>query len=82
MICRRSRESVAVFRDQRRIEAAATIAPNRQLHRPFRRQHRFRAAAIAVIGQAGFGLAIEMNIHLGIEHALRQRLLQIADQAA
>ena len=69
-----------VLGDQRRIEAAVPIARNRQLQSPFGRQHRLGAAAVAVVGQSGIGLLRKMHIHLGVQHPLGQRLLQIPDQ--
>ena len=70
-----------VLRDQRGVESAVPVARDRQLQRPFRRQHRLRARAVAVVGNAGLGLVRQVHVHLGVEHALGQRLLQIPDQA-
>src|SRR5690606_21074347 len=75
-------ETPAVLGDQGRIKPAVPIARNRQLHRPFGRQDGLGAAAVAVVGEAGCRLVLQVNVQLGAQHAFGQSLLQVPDQAA
>jgi hypothetical protein len=56
-----------------------TITWDRQLQRPFGSHNRLGATAIAVVGNTGFSFLREVYVHLGIEHALGHRLLQIGN---
>ncbi|UCD00384.1 MAG: hypothetical protein JSW66_07145 [Phycisphaerales bacterium] len=56
------------------------VARDRQLERPLRRQDGLRARPVAVVGKSRLGLVHQMNVHLGIEHPLGNRLLQLPDQ--
>lgn len=75
-----ARKAPLVLGDQLRIEAALTIARDCKLNLGRVRDHRL--AAIAVAAVANLIIVPEMMIHLSIERAFRQRLLQRIQQTA
>jgi hypothetical protein len=64
------------------IEAPVPVARDRQLDRSFGRQDGLGTGTIAMVGDAGLGLLLQVHVHLGVEHALGQGLLQVPDEAA
>jgi len=57
------------------------IAQNRQLELAAVGQHRLRTDPIAVIAGSLLHFPIEMHVHLGVQNALRQRLLELIEQS-
>ncbi len=74
-------KAALIFGDQLRIERPGPVARNRQRH--FRRagQHRLFRMAIAAIDAALRPLALKVLFELRVQNALRQRFLQIVEQA-
>ena len=73
-------ETALILGEQLRIEAAGMVTRDVDLDLASVRQHRLAAIAVAVV--AGLRLAAKMKIHLGIERALGQSLLQRIEQSA
>src|SRR3954453_773889 len=74
-----TRKAALVLGDQLGIEAGLAIAWDLQIQ--LARVSHDRLVAIAVAAVAGPSFAREMMIHLGIEGALGERLLQVVQQA-
>ncbi len=74
------RKAPLVLADQRRVEAPLAVAGNIQHHPLAARVHGLRAGAVAVIARRLLRLVAQVHVHLGIEHALGQRLLQLRRQ--
>jgi hypothetical protein len=72
-------ESPLVLPDKLGIEASLAIPWNLQRQFTGAGHHRFPAIAVAAVG--GLVLAAQMVVHLGIQGALGQRLLQLVEQA-
>jgi len=72
-------EAALVLGDELRIETSVTIARNRQLELAAVGQNRLGTAAVAVIAGRLLGILAQMVVHLGIEHPLGQRLLELVE---
>jgi ABC-type uncharacterized transport system permease subunit len=57
------------------------VAGNVQNHPLAAGIHRLLARAVAMVAGSLFRLITQMHVHLGVQHALGQRLLQLAGQA-
>jgi len=73
-------EAALIFGDQLRVEPALPVT--RHINVDLARVGHHRLAAIAVPAVVRLGLVTQVMIHLGIERALGQRLLQGVEQAA
>ena len=77
-----TREAPSILADQHRVKAPMTIARYRQLQFAGIRQNGLAAVTIAVIASFFLRLRSQMMVHLGVEHPLRQTLLQLVNQTA
>jgi len=75
-----ARKAALVLRDQQRVEAALPVARHLQRHPAGIGRHALAAVAVAAVARTG--LARQVMVHLGIQSALGQRLLQPVQQAA
>ena len=75
----KSRKAAFVLLNQLRFESAVPVPRNRQRHRAILRQHPLAAATVTVITGCLLVFTVQMHVHLGIQHALGQRLLQITE---
>ena len=76
-----ARKAPPILGDQLRIEGRQPVARHRDRHLAAVGQHRLLAIAVAAVGLALRGLAVQMLVDLGVQRPLRQRLLQLVDQA-
>src|SRR6202030_1631947 len=75
-----TREAPSILADQHWVEAPMTITRNRQFQFAGIRQNGLAAITIAVIASFFLRLRTQMMVHLGVEHPLRQALLQLVNQ--
>src|SRR6188474_1005866 len=74
------REAALVFGDQLRVKGAGPVPRNRQPHLRGAGQNRLLRAAVAAVGIAFGPLFPKMFVELGVQNALRQRLLQLLNK--
>lgn len=76
-------KAALIFGDQLRVEGAGPVARDRKRHLRVAGQDRLPRSAVAAIGRAtGLRLVVKMFVELGVQNALRKRLLQINDETA
>ena len=80
-----ARKAALVLGDQLRLERAAPIARDLQLDLARVREHRLLAVAVTVVARhapsACSRLGLQVMVHLGVQHPLGQRLLDLGHQA-
>ena len=76
-----ARQPPAILGDQLRIEGRQPVARHRDRQLAAVGEQRLAAIAVAAVGTTLGGLAIQMVVHLGVQRPLRQRALQLVDQA-
>ena len=76
-----TRQAPAILGDQLRIESRQPITRHRDRQLAAVGEQRLAAIAVAAVGTTLGRLTIQMMVHLGIQRPLRQRALQLVDQA-
>ncbi len=74
------REAALVFGDQLRVKGAGPVPRDRQPHLRGAGQNRLLRDAVAAVGVAFDPLFPKVLVELGVQNALRQRLLQLVNE--
>jgi hypothetical protein len=75
-------EAPPILADQYRVEPPLPVPQNRQLQLAGVGNYGLAAVAVAMIAGVFLHRSAQMMVHLGIQHPLRQPLLQFVDQPA